>query len=115
MVEDTCLCFNALKGLPGPYIKHFLHKLGRELQQSPCGVLILLLAAAAWCDAVCLAFAPVAVAQSLAGSTVTAALLQGSGAHMCLAGTWQPTLASTSLLAHDPSCLFLLRASQTTA
>lgn len=21
MVEDTCLCFNALKGLPGPYIK----------------------------------------------------------------------------------------------
>ena len=21
IVEDTCLCFNALKGLPGPYIK----------------------------------------------------------------------------------------------
>ena len=21
MVEDTCLCFNAYKGLPGPYIK----------------------------------------------------------------------------------------------
>jgi inosine triphosphate pyrophosphatase len=20
MVEDTCLCFNALKGLPGPYM-----------------------------------------------------------------------------------------------
>lgn len=30
MVEDTCLCFNALKGLPGPYIKYFLQKLGRE-------------------------------------------------------------------------------------
>lgn len=30
MVEDTCLCFNALKGLPGPYIKWFLQKLGRE-------------------------------------------------------------------------------------
>ena len=26
MVEDTCLCFNALKGLPGPYIKHFLER-----------------------------------------------------------------------------------------
>lgn len=24
MVEDTCLCFNAYKGLPGPYIKWFL-------------------------------------------------------------------------------------------
>jgi inosine triphosphate pyrophosphatase len=24
MVEDTALCFNALKGLPGPYIKWFL-------------------------------------------------------------------------------------------
>ena len=30
MVEDTCLCFNALKGLPGPYIKWFLSKLGHE-------------------------------------------------------------------------------------
>lgn len=30
MVEDTCLCFNALKGLPGPYIKWFLDKLGPE-------------------------------------------------------------------------------------
>nr|CEL66448.1 TPA: Nucleoside-triphosphatase, related [Neospora caninum Liverpool] len=30
MVEDTCLCFNALKGLPGPYVKWFLHKLGPE-------------------------------------------------------------------------------------
>lgn len=30
IVEDTCLCFNALKGLPGPYIKWFLDKLGPE-------------------------------------------------------------------------------------
>eukprot|EP00995_Heteronema_vittatum_P000241 NODE_1032_length_1089_cov_202.794231_g721_i0.p3 GENE.NODE_1032_length_1089_cov_202.794231_g721_i0~~NODE_1032_length_1089_cov_202.794231_g721_i0.p3 ORF type:complete len:195 (-),score=62.38 NODE_1032_length_1089_cov_202.794231_g721_i0:419-1003(-) len=30
LVEDTCLCFNALKGLPGPYIKWFLDKLGHE-------------------------------------------------------------------------------------
>jgi len=30
MVEDTSLCFNALKGLPGPYIKWFLDKLGHE-------------------------------------------------------------------------------------
>lgn len=29
IVEDTCLCYNALKGLPGPYIKWFL-KLGHE-------------------------------------------------------------------------------------
>jgi len=28
LVEDTCLCFNALGGLPGPYIKWFLKKLG---------------------------------------------------------------------------------------
>jgi inosine triphosphate pyrophosphatase len=28
MIEDTSLCFNALKGLPGPYIKDFLEKLG---------------------------------------------------------------------------------------
>ncbi|KAA8548479.1 hypothetical protein F0562_000254 [Nyssa sinensis] len=28
LVEDTCLCFNALKGLPGPYIKWFLQKIG---------------------------------------------------------------------------------------
>jgi len=26
-VEDTCLCFNALGGLPGPYIKWFLKAL----------------------------------------------------------------------------------------
>lgn len=30
IVEDTCLCFNALSGLPGPYIKWFLEKLGPE-------------------------------------------------------------------------------------
>ncbi|MCJ1421346.1 nucleoside triphosphate pyrophosphohydrolase ham1 [Xylographa parallela] len=30
LVEDTCLCFNALKGLPGPYIKWFLQALGHE-------------------------------------------------------------------------------------
>ena len=28
MVEDTCLCFHAYKGLPGPYIKWFLEKMG---------------------------------------------------------------------------------------
>merc|ERR1712224_165081 len=30
MCEDTCLCFNALRGLPGPYIKWFLEKLGHD-------------------------------------------------------------------------------------
>eukprot|EP00267_Zea_mays_P051532 XP_020404493.1 inosine triphosphate pyrophosphatase [Zea mays] len=30
LVEDACLCFNALKGLPGPYIKWFLEKIGHE-------------------------------------------------------------------------------------
>jgi len=30
MVEDTSLCFNAMGGLPGPYIKWFLEKLGHE-------------------------------------------------------------------------------------
>eukprot|EP00164_Ancoracysta_twista_P003803 GFYU01005099.1.p1 GENE.GFYU01005099.1~~GFYU01005099.1.p1 ORF type:complete len:183 (+),score=70.89 GFYU01005099.1:35-583(+) len=30
LVEDTCLCYNALKGLPGPYIKWFLDKTGLE-------------------------------------------------------------------------------------
>ncbi|OWR43682.1 inosine triphosphatase [Danaus plexippus plexippus] len=29
-IEDTCLCFNALEGLPGPYIKWFLEKLKPE-------------------------------------------------------------------------------------
>lgn len=28
IIEDTSLGFNALKGLPGPYIKWFLEKLG---------------------------------------------------------------------------------------
>ncbi|XP_014661472.1 PREDICTED: inosine triphosphate pyrophosphatase-like [Priapulus caudatus] len=30
LVEDTCLCFNALGGLPGPYIKWFLAQIGPE-------------------------------------------------------------------------------------
>ena len=30
MTEDTSLCFNALGGLPGPYIKWFLDKLGHD-------------------------------------------------------------------------------------
>ncbi|KAM3838698.1 inosine triphosphate pyrophosphatase isoform 1-T1 [Vipera latastei] len=30
IVEDTCLCFTALGGLPGPYIKWFLEKLKPE-------------------------------------------------------------------------------------
>ena len=30
MVEDTCLCFNALGGMPGPYIKWFLDKIKPE-------------------------------------------------------------------------------------
>eukprot|EP00928_Gymnodinium_smaydae_P054153 TRINITY_DN37976_c0_g1_i1.p1 TRINITY_DN37976_c0_g1~~TRINITY_DN37976_c0_g1_i1.p1 ORF type:complete len:232 (+),score=63.37 TRINITY_DN37976_c0_g1_i1:61-696(+) len=30
MCEDTCLCYHALKGLPGPYIKWFLEKLGHD-------------------------------------------------------------------------------------
>lgn len=30
MVEDTSLCFNACGGLPGPYIKWFLAKLGHD-------------------------------------------------------------------------------------
>lgn len=30
LVEDTCLGFNALKGLPGPYIKWFMKDLGHE-------------------------------------------------------------------------------------
>lgn len=28
MIEDTCLCFNALGGMPGPYIKWFLKAVG---------------------------------------------------------------------------------------
>uniref|UniRef100_A0A7S2U835 Inosine triphosphate pyrophosphatase n=1 Tax=Attheya septentrionalis TaxID=420275 RepID=A0A7S2U835_9STRA len=30
MIEDTSLCFNALNGLPGPYIKWFLDKCGHS-------------------------------------------------------------------------------------
>lgn len=30
IVEDTCLCFDALNGLPGPYIKWFIKALGSE-------------------------------------------------------------------------------------
>ncbi|TPX15146.1 uncharacterized protein E0L32_004704 [Thyridium curvatum] len=30
LVEDTCLCFDALNGLPGPYIKWFLGSIGHE-------------------------------------------------------------------------------------
>ncbi|CAG8512536.1 11889_t:CDS:2 [Ambispora gerdemannii] len=30
ITEDTALCFNALNGLPGPYIKWFLEKLGHD-------------------------------------------------------------------------------------
>lgn len=30
LVEDTCLCFNALKGLPGPYIKWFMESIGHD-------------------------------------------------------------------------------------
>ncbi|CAN0875659.1 Inosine triphosphate pyrophosphatase [Linum grandiflorum] len=30
LVEDTCLCFNALKGLPGIPFKWFLQKIGHE-------------------------------------------------------------------------------------
>ena len=30
IVEDTCLCFNALNGLPGPYVKWFMKELGHQ-------------------------------------------------------------------------------------
>ena len=30
LVEDTSLCFNALQGLPGPYVKWFVDKIGLE-------------------------------------------------------------------------------------
>ena len=30
IIEDVSLCFSALNGLPGPYIKSFLEKLGRQ-------------------------------------------------------------------------------------
>ncbi|KAI2623270.1 inosine triphosphatase [Hypoxylon sp. NC1633] len=30
LVEDTCLCFDALNGLPGPYIKWFMQSIGHD-------------------------------------------------------------------------------------
>ena len=30
LIEDTCLCFSALGGLPGPFIRFFLEKLGPD-------------------------------------------------------------------------------------
>ena len=30
IIDDTCLCFNAFKGLPGPYVKWFLKNIGPE-------------------------------------------------------------------------------------
>ncbi|KAL6307040.1 inosine triphosphate pyrophosphatase-like protein [Sparassis latifolia] len=30
ITEDTALCFEALHGLPGPYIKHFMKELGHD-------------------------------------------------------------------------------------
>jgi len=30
IIEDTCLCFNAFKNLPGPYIKWFLDNIGPD-------------------------------------------------------------------------------------
>jgi inosine triphosphate pyrophosphatase len=30
ITEDTALCFEALNGLPGPYIKHFMTSLGLD-------------------------------------------------------------------------------------
>jgi len=30
LVEDTCLCFHALKDLPGPYIRYFLDAIGNN-------------------------------------------------------------------------------------
>ena len=30
VTEDTALCFEALNGLPGPYIKQFMENLGHE-------------------------------------------------------------------------------------
>lgn len=34
MTEDTALCFSALNGLPGPYIKDFLKNLGHDGENS---------------------------------------------------------------------------------
>jgi len=30
LIEDTCLCFNALQGLPGPYVKWFFQAIGLQ-------------------------------------------------------------------------------------
>jgi len=30
ITDDTALCFAAMNGLPGPYIKYFLSELGHE-------------------------------------------------------------------------------------
>jgi len=30
ITEDTCLCYNAMNGLPGPYIKWFMQSIGHE-------------------------------------------------------------------------------------
>ena len=30
ITEDTALCFVALNGLPGPYIKYFMNQIGHE-------------------------------------------------------------------------------------
>lgn len=30
LVEDTALCFEALNGLPGPYVKQFMSLIGHE-------------------------------------------------------------------------------------
>jgi len=34
MIEDTCLCFSALGGMPGPYVKWFLKAVG------PAGIVV---------------------------------------------------------------------------
>ena len=33
ITDDTALCFKALNGLPGPYIKYFLTELGHDGQE----------------------------------------------------------------------------------
>ena len=54
LIEDTSLCFTALNGLPGPYIKWFVEKLGND------GLFQLLAGHddhRAWCQC-CLAYSP---------------------------------------------------------
>ena len=36
ITEDTALCFKALNGLPGPYIKYFLKELGHDGKTVSC-------------------------------------------------------------------------------